>query len=193
MLLARRPSEERVGAFLAEQARLELSYPEVGATRATLPAGYSSGESRTLLGHGEACFARALAALRAWRMFELPTLQLFWPSTEPVEGAVVGVLFRGPGVWILNACRVVYTVDEHDSVVRGGFAYGTLPEHVERGEERFTVAWDRNDDRVWYEVLSFSRPQQWWVHAASPIVRHLQARFRRDTGAALARAVGRPG
>jgi uncharacterized protein (UPF0548 family) len=36
--------------------------------------------------------------------------------------------------WWLNACRIVYVVDEEGPVKRFGFAYGTLPEHAESGK-----------------------------------------------------------
>ena len=55
----------------------------------------------------------------------------------------------------MNACRVVYVVDEPG---RFGLAYGTLPGHVERGEERFLVERDSTDGSVWYDLLAFSRP-----------------------------------
>jgi uncharacterized protein (UPF0548 family) len=51
----------------------------------------------------------------------------------------VGVLGRHFGVWSLNACRIAYVIEEVPSLRRYGFAFGTLPGHVERGEERFTV------------------------------------------------------
>lgn len=44
------------------------------------------------------------------------------------------------------------------SIARFGFAYGTLPGHVESGEERFQIEWHRSDDSVWYDILAFSRP-----------------------------------
>ena len=37
-------------------------------------------------------------------------------------------------------CRVIYIIDEDD---RWGYAYGTLPHHVERGEESFIVSKDK--------------------------------------------------
>ena len=62
------------------------------------------------------------------------------------------------GFWSLNACRIVYTIDEEGPVVRFGFAYGTLPDHAEQGEERFSVEWHHEDGTVWYDILAFSRP-----------------------------------
>jgi hypothetical protein len=64
-----------------------------------------------------------------------------WPPDTPILAgqavAVVACLF---GLWWLNACRIVYVVDEQGPVQRFGFAYGTLPDHAESGEERFTVS-----------------------------------------------------
>ena len=68
------------------------------------------------------------------------TRQPCWPDAPITEGTVVGVLGRHFGVWSLNACRIVYVIEEQASPLRRyGFAFGTLPAHVERGEERFTV------------------------------------------------------
>jgi uncharacterized protein (UPF0548 family) len=54
----------------------------------------------------------------------------------------------------------VYVIDEEGPVKRFGFAYGALAEHEESGEERFTIEWNRDDDKVWYYILAFSRPRQ---------------------------------
>jgi hypothetical protein len=64
----------------------------------------------------------------------------------------------GRCLWWLNACKIVYTVDECRPVSRLGFADGTLPGHVESGEGRLLIKWDRGTDCVWYRILAFSRP-----------------------------------
>jgi uncharacterized protein (UPF0548 family) len=71
----------------------------------------------------------------------------------------VAQLLAAIDMWWLNACRIVYVVDEEGPVKRYGFAYGTLPEHVESGDVRFTVDWHEADGAVWYDILAFSRPQ----------------------------------
>jgi uncharacterized protein (UPF0548 family) len=93
------------------------------------------------------------------------------------------------GLWWLNACQIVYIVDEDGPVKRFGFAYGTLPEHAESGEERFTVEWHEQDDAVWYDILAFSRPQQFLARLGYPFARRLQKRFARDSASAMLRAV----
>jgi uncharacterized protein (UPF0548 family) len=88
----------------------------------------------------------------------------------------------------LNACRIVYLVDEEGAVKRFGFAYGTLAEHAEIGEERFTVEWNRADDTVWYDILAFSRPRQMLAKLGYPLSRSLQKRFAEGSKAAMMNA-----
>lgn len=182
-----RPSAARVAQFLEEQRALPLTYDAVGAAGAgAAPAGFALDHNRQELGRGEAVFARACEALRSWRMF--PAWTAIESAAHPVApiatGDVIAVHVRALGVWWLNAARIVYTIDEP----RGfGFAYGTLPGHAERGEERFLVEW-RDDDRVWYDVRAISQPRYWAARLAHPITRALQRRFARDSKAAMAAA-----
>jgi hypothetical protein len=105
----------------------------------------------------------------------------------------VAVIARAIGLWWLNACRIVYVVDESESVRRFGFVYGTLPDHAGTGEERFLIEWDRDDDSVWYDILAFSRPNQFLTRLGYPLVRRTQKRFGRESAAVMLRAaeVGR--
>jgi len=72
-------------------------------------------------------------------MFDMPWVELWWPDTPIKVDATVAVLISHFGFWSLNACRIVYEIDERGACERFGFAYGTLPQHGERGEERFSV------------------------------------------------------
>jgi uncharacterized protein (UPF0548 family) len=93
-------------------------------------------------------------------------------------------------VWSLNACRIVYVLEEEGSSRRRyGFAFGTLPGHVEQGEERFTVEWHRADDSVFYEVFAFARPAHPLVKAGPPFVRLVQRRFAADSLQSMVAAV----
>ena len=96
---------------------------------------------------------------------------------------------RAIGLWWLNSCRIVYVVDEPGPISRFGFAYGTLPGHVEAGEERFLIEWDHGDDSVWYDILAFSRPNHLLSRLGYLFVRRLQKRFGRDSAAAMLKAV----
>lgn len=184
----RRPLPEAIERFLRGQQDAELSYLEKGASHAGFPAGYDVDHHQVPIGQGEQDFAAAVAALRAWRMFP-QTWTAIAPALAPIcEGQVVAMQARAMGLWWLNACRIVYVLDESGPVRRFGFAYGTLPAHVEQGEERFTVEL-RDDGRVWYDVRAFSRPRFWAVRWAKPLARRLQRRFVRDSQRAMQAAV----
>jgi uncharacterized protein (UPF0548 family) len=190
IVFGRRPADARIRAFVEAQSRLPLTYPEVGATVGAVPAGYRGGARAVDLGRGGACFTAARAGLTRWVMFEIPHVELRWPTVMPELDAVVAVVFRGPGLVILNACRVVTVLDHEDeSGATFAFAYGTLPEHVGRGEERFTVRRDRRTDVVTYDVRSFSRPNGLLRSLGARVLRVFQARFRRDSCRAMVRAV----
>jgi uncharacterized protein (UPF0548 family) len=189
MLFPFRPTEQRIRAIIASQQDKQFSYTEVGASRGELPAGYKVLHNRTELGRGSAQFARASEALRQWKMFDFRGVWLNWPTTTIESGNVVAVLIKHFGFWSLNLCRIVYVIDEDGSIRRLGFAYGTLAEHAEQGEERFTVEWDRTSDTVSYDILSFSRPGNWKTLVAYPLARWLQKRFVDNSLIAMAHAV----
>lgn len=189
MLFASRPTEQRIRAIIASQQDKPFSYSEVGASRGQLPSGYAVLRNRAELGRGSAQFALASEALRQWKMFDSPGVWLCWPTTPIQPGNLVAVLIKHFGFWSLNLCRIVYVIDADSSIRRFGFAYGTLAEHAEQGEERFTVEWDRASDLVSYDILSFSRPGNWKTLVAYPLARWLQKRFVDNSLIAMTRAV----
>lgn len=169
-------SEQQIRAFLARQSEHPYSYREVGFSRSQTPVGYDLDHNRIQLGKGRAVFDTASLAVKYWQMFPRPWTEIH-PAHTPIEvGSVVAVLARVFGLWWMNACRIVYVIDEIEPTRRFGFAYGTLPGHVECGEERFTIEWD-HDDVVWYDVRAFSRPRYWLVRLGYPLARRLQRRF----------------
>jgi uncharacterized protein (UPF0548 family) len=187
----RKPTKERIDQWLEEQQDRKLNYAEICATRSeSLPSGYQIDRHTVELGHGAAAYERAVAAIRGLRMWDFPWLQLCWPTTPVQVGSVLATLTWQLGLWYLNGCRIVYLVDENESQRRRfGFAFGTLAGHVEQGEERFTVEWRTEDDSVWYEILSFSRPAHWLLKVGYPYARWLQKCFARDSLQAVAKAV----
>ena len=196
MFTLTRPSDARIADVLRRQQDQPFSYAEVGATRTVPPAGYNVDVHRVPLGHGRATFAAAQDAICAWKMFPPEMTRLCFPDQPIAVGTTVGVLCRDLGLWSLHAARIVYVIDETAATTAGavdrfGFAYGTLPDHAERGEERFLVEWRRTDDAVWYDILAFSRPRHLFAKLAYPYVRRLQRRFRELSGEAMQRAVAR--
>ena len=188
------PSERRLSEFLRSQRDAAISSEDAGASRTEeAPAGYAVDHNRVRLGEGEGTFERAVAALRAWEMFAVGWVRVF-PSDAPVEvGTTVAVVGRHLGLFSLTACRIVYLIDEDDGKVRRrGFAYGTLYEHAERGEERFTVEWRREDGSVYYDLYAFSRPNHPLARIGYPLARRQQRRFARDSLQAMVRATAPP-
>jgi uncharacterized protein (UPF0548 family) len=167
---------------------MDFSYPDVSATRGELPAGYDVLRGRVDLGQGSAIFDRAVQALRQWKMFDVPGIRLCWPDAPLETGTRVAIVVEHFGCWSLHCCKIVYVIDEDGPIRRFGFGYGTLPEHAEQGEERFTVEWHRDSDLVGYDILSFSRPGSVAVKIAYPVARWLQGRFLRHSLAAMADA-----
>ncbi len=189
MIRLRKPTPEAVRSFLEARASLPFTYPAVGATAGTPPAGYDVDHLRIELGQGDAVFAAAREAVARWELFRLGWVEVFPADGPPREGQAVGVLARLVGLWWLNACRIVYLVDRQGPARAFGFAYGTLPGHAETGEERFLVECDPVGG-VWYDVLAFSRPRHLLARLGYPLARRLQARFRTDSAEAMRRAVG---
>jgi len=185
------PSTQRIAQFLGAQRDAPFSYDEVGASRedAKAPTGYAVDHNRARLGEGRETFDRAVTALYAWKMFDIGWARLV-PAGAPVEvGTAVAVLARHYGFHSLNPCRISYTIEQDEGdLVRRGFAYGTLPGHGERGEERFSVEWRREDDSVFYDLYAFSRPNQLLAKLGYPLARHLQRRFAKDSLQAMVHA-----
>jgi uncharacterized protein (UPF0548 family) len=185
MFLFSAPPPERIREFIAAQKDLNFSYVEVGATRTSFPAAYNRDHNRIKLGLGQDTYQRAIAGLRRWQQFDLGWAKIEPPETEVATGATVAVMVHHFGLWSLNACRIVYVFEEER---RFGFAYGTLPDHAERGEERFMVEWLAEDNSVWYDIEAFSQPAHLFARAGYPLTRRLQKRFAIDSMAAMKRA-----
>jgi uncharacterized protein (UPF0548 family) len=192
MLSLRRPSESILRDQLTQQSDAQFSYEAVGASRGEPPLGYAVAHRRDRLGEGAAAFELACQAIRTWKMFDLGWVELCWPNAPIALDTTVGVLIRAGGLWWLSCARIVYVLDEVEPTAeirrRFGFAYGTLPDHAERGEERFCVEW-HTDGSVWYDLFSFSQPRHWLATLGGPVTRRLQYRFGTDSLAAMQRAV----
>lgn len=187
-LSLRKPSEEIIRPFLAGQAGLAFTYPGVGTTSATPPPGFVVDRTRVKLGEGERVFQAAKNALVGWRQFQLGWVDVGSIHTPIQPGAMVAILGWALGLWWLNSCRIIYVIQESEPIRQFGFAYGTLPGHVEQGEERFLIEWDASN-QIWYDILAFSRPNHVLTRIGYPLVRRAQKRFGRDSAAAMQAAV----
>lgn len=185
MFLLNEPNRAFIRRFIEEQKSEPFSYPEVGASRAVAPGGYDVDHNRVLLGRGRETFSKAIEAVKSWKMFDMNGIRLCWTDAPIAEGTTVAILARHFGFWSLSASRIVYVVEEEGEIERYGFAYGTLPGHVERGEERFSVEYHHGEDEVWYDLYAFSKPKHPLAKAGYPVSRLLQKRFARESKRAM--------
>ncbi len=185
----RKPAEQQLESFLKAQNGAQFSYADVGATACgKCPINFDDDLNRELLGHGEDVYWRACDALRQWRQFPPSWTQIIPNDAALREGNTVALIIKALRIWWWNSARIVYTIDEAGPIRRFGFAYGTLPAHVEQGEERFTIEMSA-DSAVWYQIRAFSRPRILAARLGYSIARRLQRRFVRDSKAAMSAAV----
>jgi uncharacterized protein (UPF0548 family) len=201
MFLVRRPSPQTIDRVLRDSQDLPLSYGPVGIVlpdKSHVPdsksqTNWNYDELTVVVGRGRADYDKARDALLSWTHFDLGWVDLF-PRRAPVAvGTVVAVQIRHMGLWSLNGCRIVYIVGSPTEGDRFGFAYGTLTNHAEAGEELFEVFVDPRTEEIRYRIRATSRPRAALAWLGQPVVRLLQSRFRRDSSLRLASlAQGRP-
>jgi len=187
VFLTHRPTKSEIEKFIDESSNLPLSYHPVGLAKES-PPGFNVDAASAIVGQGGDSFARARRALTEWRHFELGWVELFPRAASIEAGTVVAVLVHHLGFWSLNGCRVVYKFGD-DGVSRFGFAYGTLTNHTEMGEESFEVSLARETEEVTYRIRAVSKPRAVLARIGYPYARISQSRFRRDSIAAMRRAI----
>lgn len=112
------------------------------------------------LGHGEQCFREASRRVLTWEAHR----------HARVRAERVGPLVRlhtGPK---MSSC---YVLLEEQTENRTVLVYGTLPSHVELGEEAFIVEL-APDGTVTGRVVAFSRHAWWLAKLGGPIARAVQ-------------------
>lgn len=190
MFYIRRPSEEEIRRLLTEAETQPFTHSPVGATRGEMPPGYKHIFLRVDVGKGQQDFEDACRGLRTFAHLGLHWVHLVPPGIIAEPGTTNGVLAQIFFIWSLNPCRVVYA--EHGENAEGPFfaiAQGTLPGHAAEGEERFCVQYSEADEKVYYELRSFSVPRHILTKLGRPYLRHLQYKFARNTALALQAAV----
>src|SRR5262245_20860446 len=125
MYFRKEPSPEQIQQFIASQRDQPFTYRQVGATQANPPAGFRTDHNRISLGAGRDVYNHAVAALKAWKQFDLGWVEAVPDDTPLVIGMAVAIKAKTFGFWTLNACRIVYLIDEDGPVTKFGFAYGT--------------------------------------------------------------------
>ena len=171
------PDADYLASFIQAQSAKPYSYTAVNGTKTGPVRGFDNDHQQIVLGVGDGVWERAREALLHWQQFPSPWTRIHATAPGLESGQVVAVMFQLVGLWWINSARIVYTIDEND---RFGFAYGTLPGHVESGEECFWIERDR-DGRVHYHIKAFSRPAYWMVWLGYPFARYYQRKFVRQS------------
>lgn len=154
----------RRAELLAEFADAPLTYPEHehGATAGPLPPDAAHLDLDVPIGRGARVFDRAAEAVLGWQMHRGAGLDVRATTPRAQLDTLVLVTFvRGLPLGLSAPCRVLSVADRPD---RQGFTYGTLPGHLESGEERFEVVRDPTG-LVRLRIVAFSRhapgPARW--------------------------------
>jgi uncharacterized protein (UPF0548 family) len=186
MMVLGRVSSDVVQDFLERQTRAGFSYQEIGWTQqATRPTGYFLDSTRVTIGKGKDVFVRARDAFKKWTMHALPILKLKPNGVKLEVGSSICLQVGWAGISLLNACQVVYVIDQARSF---GFGYGTLRDHAARGKERFLLEHQENDDVV-LSLFAFSKPSNWLFWLGLPITRLMQVVLTRTYIQNMKRAV----
>ncbi|KAL9263649.1 UPF0548 protein-like protein [Drosera capensis] len=149
-------------------------------------AGFSLNHARVLVGSGMETFEKGKAALQTWRHFQFNWT--FVDSATPIKtGVKFCVCVNEFLPWLMMPLQIAY-VDEDKRAKKGkaSFSYGsgTLQGHLLAGEERFSLELNEND-QVWYEILSFSKPAHLLSFIGYPYVLHRQKCFTKESTKAV--------
>lgn len=190
MLTFFQPTEAQALAFIERERTLPYSYAGVAHTRNEAPEpGFDNDYNTQVLGQGPAVWDAAREAIRQWKMFPGEWAYVVSSPLPLAPNAVVAMAARVLGIWWLNTCRIVYVLDTETQF---GFAYGTLPGHVECGEELFMVEKSASGE-VQYVLKAFSKPRHWMARMAYPVARAHQKKFVRDSKASMLNFVQKAG
>jgi len=172
VLCLRAPSPEILRRVLEDHGSKPFTYPDVGATAGVAPAGFHGDAFQTDLGaDDEDRFETARSAVLAWAPQRGAGITVY-PDDPPAADRSFVLILPFPVIGCAVApARVVYVLDE---ATRAGFAYGTLPGHPEQGEEAFVVV--REEGRVRFRVVAFSRPGDLLARLGGPVARMVQVR-----------------
>jgi len=188
-----RPGRLRAAAAerILDRARMETAtYDFVGALLSDDPPAPDLAVEREL-GRGQDVFDRAVACLRS--LGAARAAGTVWPDEATVElGATLLVAAPIGPLTVVAVNRIVGVVDEPD---RWGFAYGTLPGHIEIGEEAFVVerradGVDGVDGTVVARITARSHAALPAARLLQPLLVPIQRRFAQRYLAAVAAAAG---
>ncbi|XP_044470403.1 UPF0548 protein At2g17695 [Mangifera indica] len=148
--------------------------------------GFLINHARVLVGSGHDTYEKSKTGLKTWRHFEL-NWAFVDPETPIQSGAKFCVCVKEFLPWVMMPLQVVYINESRRAkkpVASFGFGSGTLQGHLLAGEERFSVELDE-DNQVWYEILSLSKPAHFLSFIGYPYVQLRQKYFAQQSANAI--------
>ncbi|KAI3922498.1 hypothetical protein MKX01_006187 [Papaver californicum] len=140
--------------------------------------GFFLNHSRVLVGSGLSTYEKGKKALLTWRHFALNWA--FVDPNTPIEiGSKFCVCAKEVLPWLAMPLQVAYKLK-----ASFGFVSGTLQGHLQSGEEWFSIEMDENN-QVWYEILSFSKPAHFLSFITYPYVQLRQKVFAHQSANAV--------
>ncbi|CAM6087208.1 unnamed protein product [Calypogeia fissa] len=214
-----RPSPKDEASFLASCQGFNYAEKYVGMTSEPpfsadkvdelKSDGFSINHSRVRLGSGLNTFSKAKDKLQNWRHLQLGSVFVD-PSTPIKVGGKFGIHVHELVAWLINPLQILYITDTlKDGQLKispkqrgdsnlpekksgcSAFAFGggTLRGHLLAGEERFAVEWNKEDDTVWYDIYSFSKPAHFLSIVGFPVVKFQQQQFAKHSSEAMVKEV----
>ncbi|MGZ8803726.1 MAG: DUF1990 family protein [Microbacterium sp.] len=150
-----------------------LTYDEVGATAGELPPGYHHVRMERVIGQGREAFERAADDLLSGAVQRRAGATVELSNVPMREGTRVTMRLRLGPLTFTIPCLVVWAERTAELC---GFAYGTLPGHPERGEERFELRL-LPSGAVRFRIIAFSAPGRWFTRLGGPVGRLVQRRM----------------
>ena len=177
-----------------KKSKFNVDEEDVGKTKnftnakKTKKSYYAIDETKVLLGtNGDVDYEKAKSALKSWKQFQLGWTEVD-EATRVRKGQKVCVMIQPfPRVWLLNPLEITYVSEEKKKSY--SFAHTTLQGHLLAGEEKFTVEKDLQNDRVYFKVETFSKPDHILAKVTYPAVRALQKIFGAHAGFEMKKAV----
>jgi uncharacterized protein (UPF0548 family) len=188
MLLLHKPTTDEIDRAAVRAATLAFTSPTglLALSEAdSAPGGWFNDAAEAVIGEGPHDYAAARQAIIDLVPFRQPWLETFAPNGVTLDAAI-GIQVQFGPLWSVNWSRVIEVVDTSTNY---SFVYSTTTDHGEVGEERFAVSMAA-DGVVSYRVSALSRPGRSYTVISMPYVRHLQAKFRSGSIAAMRAAVG---
>ncbi|EEF40655.1 conserved hypothetical protein [Ricinus communis] len=191
-----RPSPRQQKDFLTKSSAFNYDPKYKGATAKPVTSlkedseltrdGFFVNHARVLLGSGLDTFDKGKSALQNWRHFGL-NWAFVDPKTAIQSGVKFCVCYKEFLPWVMMPLQMIY-VKESRNAKKGMasfcFGGGTLQGHLLAGEERFSIEMDENN-QVWYEILSFSKPDHFLSFIGYPYVKLRQKDFANQSANAV--------